>query len=214
MNTRGMPFLDGINFRRQTTNARCSIAWLAPISRFVANKRAAVALEFGFVIGPLLFTILAIMQIGYTQFVAAYLDLASTKAGRAIMTGQVSPYAMKAATFTQTYVCPVLPSMIPCANVIVNVSVVLSANAPASTPTKYNNYLNAAKTGLGTPTSTNATFCPGGSGDLVLVELLYPTTAITAIFQTVTPSSQTYYLMSAATFKNEPYLGAQTYAGC
>jgi Flp pilus assembly protein TadG len=173
-------------------------------------------LEFGLVAGPLLFTIFAIMQIGYTQFVAAYLDFASTKAGRAIMTGQVSPYAMNAATFNQTYVCSALPSMIPCANVIVNVSVVLSATATASIPTSYNNYLNTAKTGLALPTFQTATFCPGGSGDLVLVELLYPTTAITAMYQTVarTPSSQTYYLLSAATFKNEPYLGAQTYAGC
>jgi len=208
--------MGNIKFRRRTTKGGRGVAWLARIRHFAANKRAVVALEFGLVAGPLLFTIFAIMQIGYTEFVAAYLDLASTNAGRAIMTGKVSPLAMNATTFSQTYVCPVLPSIIPCANVIVNVSVVLSATAVASTPTNYNNYLNTTKTGLALPTSQTATFCPGGSGDLVLVELLYPTTAITAVYQTVatTASNQTYYLTSAATFKNEPYLGAQTYTGC
>ncbi len=196
--------------------------------RAAADTSGAVAIEFGFVVIPLVLLLMAIFQIGYVYYVAASLDQASNAGARAIMTGAVSTAGLSASQFTQTYICPQLTSNFNCSNVAINVVTVLKAPPPAAPPgplgpipTVYYNYVNAAQNSLAFPqtaTSQN-TFCPGAGYDLILLQVLYPTPLFTATFWngnnvTKINGNYVYYQMSSSTFKNEPFTNAVTYAGC
>ena len=95
--------------------------------RAAADTRGAVALEFGFVVIPLVLLLVGIFQIGYAYYVAASLDQASNAGARAIMTGAVSTLGLSASQFTQTYICPQLTSNFNCNSVAINVLTVLKA---------------------------------------------------------------------------------------
>jgi Flp pilus assembly protein TadG len=196
--------------------------------RAAADTRGAVAIEFGFVVIPLVLLMMGVFQIGYTYYEAASLDLASNAGARAIMTGAVSTAGLNASQFTQTYICAQLPLNFNCSNVVVNVVTVLKAPAPAMRPgplgpipTVYYNYVNSARNALLLPKLTTSLnpFCPGAGYDLILLQVLYPTPLFTALFQngsgvTQLDGSYVYYQMSSATFKNEPFVNAVTYTGC
>jgi uncharacterized protein (UPF0333 family) len=196
--------------------------------RAAEDARGAVAIEFGFVVIPLVLLLMGIFQIGYTYYEAASLDRASNAGARAIMTGAVSTAGLNASQFTQTYICPQLPLNFNCSNVVVNVVTVLKAPPPADRPgplgpipTVYYNYVNTAKNALLLPQLTTSlnSFCPGAGYDLILLQVLYPTPLFTALFPngagvTQLNGSYVYYQMSSATFKNEPFVNAVTYTGC
>ena len=196
--------------------------------RAAADTRGAVAMEFGFVVIPLVLLLVGIFQIGYAYYVAASLDQASNAGARAIMTGAVSIAGLSASQFTQAYICPQLASNFNCSNVVINVVTVLKAPPPAMRPgalgpipTVYYNYVNAAQNGLLFPqlTTSQNSFCPGAGYDLILLQVLYPTPLFTAVFWhgngvTQLNGSYVYYQMSSTTFKNEPFQNAISYTGC
>jgi Flp pilus assembly protein TadG len=191
------------------------------------DRRGAVAVEFGMVAPALIFAIVAIFQIGYNYFVLSGLDAASHAGARAIMTGAVQQAGLTASQFKANIICPNLPSTMPCSQVVVNVSVVLTnptplgltskvttLPAPAVKPTNYYSYVTSNQSGLIFPSTTQAsdTFCPGYAGDVVLVQVLYPAPMFTKILNSANSSS--LWQMSTSTFVNEPFGGAQTYTGC
>ena len=198
----------------------------AAFARFASNRRGAAAVEFGFVAPPLLFVIIAILQIGYNYFVMAGLDAAAHAGARAIMTGSVQQAGTTSSQFISNIICPSLPPTMRCSNVVVNVSVVLSnptsggltgsttLATPAVQPTNYYNYVAPNQSGLIFPSTTQAsnTFCPGFEGDVVLVQVLYPAPVFTHIFNPANSSS--LWQMSTSAFMNELFGGAQTYNGC
>ena len=193
------------------------------------DRRGAAAIEFGFVAIPLLFCLVVIFQIGFNYYIMASLDRAANEGARAIMTGQVSQAGLTAAQFAQQYVCPHLPHNMSCGSIVVNTSIVLKGcndgtsptwcntfpQTPAS-PSNYNNsaYVLANKSGLTMPSTTQSlnSFCPGGPGDYVLLEILYPAPLFTKLLRV--GGANIVYQMSTATFVNEPFAGAQAFAGC
>lgn len=193
---------------------------LAALSTAALDRRGAVGVEFGFVAIPLLFTIVAIFQIGYGYYVAATLDRAANAGARAVATGAVSQAGLTQTQFITQYVCPQLSANFSCADIVVNLTVVLKANSAPTLPSNYNNFVNA--TGVNAPSTTNSqnTFCPGGPFDLVLLEVLYPAPLFSGVFSQgssvtqLSPGHNVYYLMSTATFKNEPFQNATVYPNC
>jgi TadE-like protein len=193
-----------------------------------ADRRGAVAIEFGFVVIPLVLLMMGIFQIGYSYYVAAGLDQASNAGARAIMTGAVATTGLSASQFTQTYICPQLPASFDCSSVVINVVTVLKAPPPANRPgslgpipSAYYNYVNVAQNALLVPqlTTSQNLFCPGAGYDLILLQVLYPTPMFTSALRsgagvTLRSGKYVYYQMSSATFKNEPFINAITYAGC
>src|SRR5208337_2870099 len=67
------------------------------LARAARDRLGAVAVEFGFVVIPLLFTLVTIFQIGYNYYVMATLDRVANEGARAILTGQVSQNGYTAA---------------------------------------------------------------------------------------------------------------------
>ncbi|HXY59625.1 MAG TPA: TadE family protein [Methylocystis sp.] len=210
------------------TRRRAAAKLRAALARILSDAGGAVAIEFGFVAPALLFTMIAIFQIGYTYFGLAGLDAASRAGARAIMTGSVQQAGMTSAQFISNVICPNLPSTMRCSSVVVNVSVVLSNPTPlgltssttaaslpaAAEPTNYYNYVASNDSGLIFPSTTQAsdTFCPGFAGDIVMVQVLYPAPLFTRILNSANASS--LWEMSTSTFMNEPFGGAQAYTGC
>jgi Flp pilus assembly protein TadG len=182
----------------------------------LSDDGGAVAVEYAIIGTPFLLALFAVFEIAFSFFQLSTLDNAVQISARAVMTGTVSTGAMSASTFKTQVVCPSLPSLFTCSNVVVNMSVV-----PASqSPTGYYSYVNTNSSGLIQPAidGSNATFCPGSGSQYVVLQILYPASFITTFFApnttTVLNGKKVNALMATATFKTEPYAGAATYAGC
>jgi len=180
----------------------------------------AAALEFALVSGPALLIILAILEAGVDCYLHSALDNAAQDVARQIFTGavqnmSVNGAAMTQATFIQTIVCPKLPAFLSCGNLIVNV---VDFSETAS-PTPYYTYVNAAQSALATPTLNNnqTSFCLGGSGSYMMLQLVYPLPLFTSVFShapLATWQGQTVRLLfSTAAFRNEPFPNT-TYSWC
>jgi Flp pilus assembly protein TadG len=190
------------------------------------DRRGAVALEFAFVAPALFFSLVVLFQVGYNYFVLAGLDSAAHAGARAIMTGSAQQAGLTAQQFIQQIVCPSLAPAMSCSKVVVNVSVALSnpgeltnqvatLPAPAVRPTTYyTKYVHSNYSGLIFPSTSQSAdkFCPGGAGDIVVVQVLYPAPLFTRLLNPSGASSA--WQMSTSTFVNEPFTNGATYAGC
>jgi hypothetical protein len=133
------------------------------------------------------------------------------EASRQIATGQVQAAQLTQAQFISNVVCPALPGMFNCANIIVNVQPVSTTDA--SFPNEYYGFLNGAQTGLTVPTlsNTQTTFCPGNAEGYVYVQIIYPIPTFLSTIMNMA-STNTFaganvsILMATATFLNEPFV--------
>lgn len=184
---------------------------LAQLSAFLAATRGATAVEFALV-SPLLFlTIFFIMSVGYMMFMGQALDYATQKSSRQLMTGQVQAQSLTQTQFRTQIVCPLLPSMFNCDNVIVNVQAVPTADG--NYPNEYNAFLNSSQTGLAIPqlANTQTNYCPGQQQGYVYLQVLYPVNIFLSFLSsssiaTTYLGKKVYLIMSTATFLNEPFV--------
>jgi Flp pilus assembly protein TadG len=193
---------------------------LARLLSFRSDARGATAVEFAFVAPFLFLTILFILSIGYMIFMNQTLDYATQKAARQIRTGQAQSAAItSSAAFAARAVCPFLPTMFNCNNVIVYTHD-WPSNVSSSGSYPYNVYtpfIDGSNTGLVVPPlSTNNTFCPGGGSQYVFLEILYPVPFFMSFLSSstiaTTYNGQKYYMItSTAVFLNEPF---STTAAC
>jgi Flp pilus assembly protein TadG len=184
---------------------------------FFHERSAAVAVEFAMIGAPFLLMILEIFQSALFVYCSGMLDHATQAAARQIMTGSVQNGSLTAAQFRTNLLCPQLPATMPCGNVIVN----LQTFSEAAYPGGFYSFVNAAQTAIIMPPldNTQTTFCPGGSGQYVYLQVYYAMPLIGAIWLpavTTTFHGQTVKLVpAAAAFKNEPYQSSYTPpAGC
>ncbi|WP_210253197.1 TadE/TadG family type IV pilus assembly protein [Beijerinckia sp. L45] len=181
------------------------------ISDFLIEARGTTAVEFALVAPLLLLTIFFILSVGYMMFMAQALDYATQKSARQIMTGQVQSSSLNQTQFRTQVVCPLLPSMFNCNNVIVNVQAV--AVVDGSYPNEYYAFLNASQTGLSIPPLANAqtNYCPGQQQGYVYLQVLYPVSIFLSFLSassvaTTYLGQKVYLIMSTATFLNEPFV--------
>jgi Flp pilus assembly protein TadG len=189
---------------------------MARAKAFLRETTGATAVEFALVAPMLFLTLIFIMSIGYMIFMNQALDYATQKAARQIRTGQVQTDAITTQTaFATQIVCPLLPSIFTCSNVIVSsqtLGTISSITGDGVYPYEYNQFVNAAKTGLIVPTLSNTatTFCTGSGSTFVYLQILYPVPFFLSFLSSSTIATtyngqQVYLIMSTATFLNEPF---------
>ena len=181
---------------------------------FLKERKAAVAVELAIIGAPFLLMILEIFQSALFVYYSGMLNHATESAARQILVGSVQNKSLTQTQFINNLLCPLLPAAMSCGNVIVNLQTVSEAGYPGG----FYAFVNSSQTAIIIPplNNTQTSFCPGGSGDYVYLQVFYAMPLIIPVWlPTVTTSfqGQTVKLVSAAAaFKNEPY--QSSYSGC
>src|ERR1700730_15318450 len=174
--------------------------------QFLNERKAMAAVEFAIIGAPLLLMLVEIFQSALFVYNSSRLDAATHEAARQIMTGSVQKGGLTAAQF-RANLWSQLPVTIPCGSVIVN----LQTFPQASFPGGFYSFVNSTQTGIIVPPldNTKTSFCPGGSGEYVYLQVYYAMPLLGAVWLpgvTTTFGGNTVVLASAtAAFKNEPY---------
>ncbi len=181
--------------------------------RFIEQRSGSVAVEFALIGLVSLELVTEAMQAGLYFYSSAAVERATTAASRAILTGSVANQGLNAAQFRTTVVCPSLTSLgLSCGNIITNIQTVPEAVSPGG----FYTLLNSAQTKLLLPASmdnTKTSFCIGGTGSYVYVQVFYALPVISPIWRlnaTTWNGTSSYFIQSTAVFKNEPFQTASS----
>lgn len=131
--------------------------------RWLADRRAATAVEFALVCVPLTTFMLAIMWAGLQYFVQQALDYSTQTAARQVQLGHV-PAGTTEASFVDTVLCPVFGAFQGCTNLFVDLHPV----------TDYQQLTNPGVPDAPDSTATTGfTFCTGQPGQLMYAHIVY-----------------------------------------
>ena len=174
---------------------------------FRHNRDATAAVEFALVSLPFLMLLAFTFVMGFMLYCMATLDYATQTAARALLIGTVQSNALTIDQFRTQVVCPLLPSpTFNCSNVIINLQTVTAA------PGAYYNYVNWTTGTLVVPPLDNTltSFCPGGSSQYKLLQIVYPAPILfgwisTAANAVTYKGTKSFVMMSSAAFRNEPF---------
>jgi len=154
------------------------------------------------VAGPLIFLLLAIIQVGYVYFANFALDGAVASGARLIRTGQVQTGGFDAAKFKQA-LCDQFVGPLSCSRLALDVRSYSSFDAAAdglTPPLDKNGNVN-----------NNTAFDPGKPEDVVIVRAFYPL-ELASLFPSAmgldalgNMANGDRLLVSTAAFRNEPY---------
>ena len=170
--------------------------------RFVRDKTGAAALEFAMVAAPFLAILVCIIEVGVDFLLFSQVDYATHKAAQEIRSGSVQMDELTAEKFKTDILCPRL-NILPCSPVKLNVNVMRSGGT-------WNFWQNHQIH------HWNAKWCPGGAGDIIVVQVAYPVPLASMIWagSSGTASGTRYYL-STASYRNDPFgLPRPPTAGC
>jgi Flp pilus assembly protein TadG len=175
-----------------------STASIRPVwRRFRHNRRGSAAVEFALV-APVFFALLfAIIETGIIFFAGQILQTVATDSARTILTGQTQTAGLTQAQFQSNVVCPLIPALLTCANLYVDVETSSSFSGLALN----NEVVN------GVFQSTSMAYNPGGPGDVVVLRLYYqwPLFVTGLGYNTSNLANGQRLLTAAAAFRNEPY---------
>ena len=157
----------------------------------------------------LIMTIIFVLMVGLLLFMGQTLDRATDIAARQIMTGAAQKAALSQTAFRTSVVCPALPTVFNCNNVIVNVQTVVEKAQPAG----YYSFVNSNQTALNVPTLSNASgqYDLGVQGSYVYLQIIYPITGLPTFMASTFGANTTfngmpaYLSISTAAFRNEQY---------
>jgi Flp pilus assembly protein TadG len=182
------------------------------VRKFLRERKALAAVEFALIGVPFFLMILEIFQGALFVYDSASLDNATHAAARQILTGSVQNGNLTASQFRTNLLCPLLPTVIPCSNVIVN----LQAFSGSSYPGGYDNYVNGTQTAIIMPPLDNSktSFCPGNSGQYIYLQVIYAMPLLGTVWlpavNTTFQGQPVALVSAAAAFKNEPYQSTYT----
>ena len=169
------------------------------IFRGFSSTRGSAAVEFALVSAPFLALLLGSIQTAIAYFAGQCLETATEKSGRLLLTGSVQTQALTQQQFL-TLVCSKLPSLLKCANLMIDVQSYSSfSSAVTAAPT-----ISFAKNGM---VSNVWSFSPGKPGDIVVLRAMYqlPVIGGPLNFTLSNLSNGNHLLMATAVFKNEQY---------
>jgi len=173
--------------------AQWSRRYARHLSRFCRARRAATAVEFALIAPAFLAILLAVLQTAIFLFAQQSLQNAAMQAGRLFMTGQAQGDSQS--TFRNLVCTNYLPSIFTCGNLVV---VVQSASSFSG--------LNTATPPIcsgGQPIPvTNFTYSPGGSGQVMIVQLVYPWSVFGGLLGFSLPNCAE--MMGTSAFRVEP----------
>jgi len=165
--------------------------------RFKRSDDGATALEFALISPLLVFMFMAIIEVSLMFFASVNMDSAAMEAARRIRTGQTQGTADPEADFVST-LCNKLDSLITCGALQYDARMVSSYSSIALGIT-YDPI-------TGEPITYG--FSTGGSGDIVVIRIMYSWTINTptiAMFFETNPGTNQRLLSSTVVFQNEPY---------
>jgi pilus assembly protein Flp/PilA len=205
-------------------SGRCGLVTARPhcARQLFADRRGAAAVEFALVAVPMFLTLFEVLQSGLFVYFSGQLDHATQAAARQILTGATQNASTTASNFRTNILCPMLPSVMSCNNVIVN----LQNFSEAPSPGGFYAFVNASQTAIILPPLDNSktSFCPGVPGQYVYLQVYYAMPLFGNVWLPVTTTvynGQTVKLIgSSAAFRNEPYQSttstpySTTYPGC
>ncbi len=168
---------------------------------FAADETAATAVEFAILITPLMFLILATLQLGIIFFATQYLQSLAMSAGRQLMTGSAQDAGMTQQQFIQNAVCPKSTVLFDCNSIMVDVQSA-SSYSTISTAALVPTY----DTTTGAVTN-NWSYSPGAAGDIVILRLMYnwPVVGGPLLPGLGNQANGNRLLVATSVFKNEPY---------
>jgi Flp pilus assembly protein TadG len=168
-------------------------------AQLCTSQDGAAAVEFALVAVPFLALTFGIIEVGIDFMVNSQIDAATQKVVENIRSGAVVISGMSASDFKTNVLCPQMVGM-TCSSVRLNVETIQQW-------TKWN---SISKTAI-----TTQNWCPGGSGDRVLVQVAYPVPLSTMIWAGSPSLAEPRYYIAAAGFRNDPYgIAASTAPGC
>ena len=179
------------------------------LRRLLADASGTTAVEFALVGGALVMTIVFVMMLGILLYMNQALDFATSKAARQIMTGYVQKNGTSQSDFRTQLLCPYLPAVMICSDVIVNAQTLTEAAQPGG----YYGLVNSTQTGMIIPSLSNsgAQFNVGIQASYVYLQVIYPITFLPKFMSRILANGSTYngspaYLaVSTAAFRNEQY---------
>ena len=183
----------------QTGNHDMAANIRSRLRAFSRDETAATAVEFAMLITPLLFLILASLQMGIIFFATQCLQSAAMGAGRELMTGTVQKAGQTQTQFQNT-VCANAPVLFTCNNIMVDVQSASSYSTISTAP------LTPTYDASGNVTNHWA-YSPGGAGNIVILRLMYnwPVVAGPLLPGLANQSNGDRLLVATSVFKNEPY---------
>ena len=168
--------------------------------RFGRNRRGSAAVEFA-LIAPVFFALLfAILETAIMFFASQILETVAQESTRQIMTGQAQAAGYSAAQFQTQVVCKQVPTLLNCANIIIDVE-----NYPSFSNVTIPNPI------VGGVLNTNGFgFNPGGSCAVVVARFYYnwPLFVTGLGYNISNLNGNQRLLVATAAFRNEPYAGA------
>jgi Flp pilus assembly protein TadG len=169
------------------------------LGAFVADEAAATAVEFAILVTPLLFLILASLQLAIIFFAGQVLQSAAIASGRQLMTGSAQDAGLSQSQF-QSAVCANAPMLFSCSNIMVDVQSAGSFSSVSTAP------LTPTYDANGNVTN-KWQYSPGSPGDIVILRLMYswPVVAGPLLPGLANQSNGNRLLVATSVFKNEPY---------
>jgi Flp pilus assembly protein TadG len=169
------------------------------LRRLPRDERAATAVEFAILIAPLLFLILASLQLGIIFFAGQALQSATTTAGRQLMTGADQTAGMSQGKFRRA-VCANAKGLLSCGGIMVDVESASSYSSVNTAPLTLTYDANGK-------VSNAWTYSPGGGGDIVIVRAMYnwPVVAGPLLPGLANQPNGDRLLVATSVFKNEPF---------
>ena len=174
-------------------------ATLTRLRQLPGDERAATAVEFAILVTPLVFLILASLQLSIIFFAGQCLQSAAITSGRQLMTGSAQQAGLTQAQYKQA-VCNNAPVLFTCANLMVDVeSATTFSSTSTSAPTvTYDVNHNVTNTW---------NYSTGGPGEIVVLHVMYnwPVVASPLLPGLANQSNGDRLLVATSVFKIEPY---------
>lgn len=169
------------------------------VSRLLACRNGAVAIEFALIVPTLLAFIIAIIQVGLLSLAQQSLETLSEDTARRVFTGQSQKAAQSSAQFKAS-ACSALPPILSCNNLFVDVKTVStfsSANTGAPTIT-YDSSGNV---------NNNFNYTTGTKGSIVVLRLMYmmPVADLPFGLRLSNQPGSKRLIIATSVFKNEVY---------
>jgi Flp pilus assembly protein TadG len=177
------------------------------VLRFRVNRSGASALEFAILAGPVIFLLLAVLEVSLVFIATFSLENATAQGARLIRTGQAQTQGFNASSF-QTELCKNMVGPLDCARVKLDVRNFSSfGGVSGNLPSPLDGNGNV---------KNSFSYAPGKGGDVVVVRAFYEWEVTGRMPKGVGLSNLgngNRLLQATATFRNEPFKTAPQGAG-
>lgn len=151
-------------------------------------QRGIASLEMALVAGPMFLSLMAVIEIGYTQLLSTMLDIGVDEAARQIRTGQVQQSGNPMGTFN-SILCGRVSRVMNCSDLVVDAR-------------NYSQFSGLPDSSI--PEQGSTSFQTGNAGDIIVVRVAYPWSFKTPMLASAM-SGWASNIVSSFVFRNEPY---------